>query len=97
MKATRGGGYKGTEAEALGGAYVRCTIFDVRRWRLAAPMYEVRGTIWTVRRLRRGFGAWRRPVAGEACLCTMDEVRFGEFLRLRAGVAERASCHDFDA
>ncbi len=42
MKATRGGGYKGTEAEALGGAYVRCTIFDVRRWRLAAPMYEVR-------------------------------------------------------
>ena len=39
----------------------------VRRRRLAAPMYEVRGTIAKFARFARGGGAWQR-------LCTMYDV-----------------------
>ena len=58
-------------------------------------MYEVRGTIWEVRRLHRKCGACRRPVADRVYPCTRYDGRFIKFPRLRASLAKCAGCHDF--
>ena len=82
-----GRSYKGAEADGV----CLCTRYEVRRRRLAAPMYEVRCTMYDcdVRRLRRGdaeqvrtecLGAmigrgYKATEADGVCLCTMDDVR----------------------
>ena len=95
---------------APGGAYVRCTIFDVRfgefprgarvwwsgcgggnverragvvrkrRWRLAAPMYDVRRTIWRVP--ARSARVWRSK-------CGVVRKRRGRFCSYSLNIPHR--------
>ena len=77
--------------EAPGGAYVRGTMYDVRLPNSRALRGGAERGRTGCRETVRG-DSYKGAVAADAAhvRCTMDDVRFGKFPRLRASVAKQA-------